>query len=62
MTTLADTTSTETIAPAIVRSRLAIVPDWIEKVLAAAEKAGKHVNYTFACTPFGRYPMSIEVA
>jgi len=52
----------ETLTPDEVRMRLAVVPDWIQRVLDQAREAGMRVEYESLPTPFGTYPIRVRVA
>lgn len=53
--------TTEILTPNQVRERLAIVPTDFEKVLQEAEKNAVNVIYYSKSTPFGIYPMAVEM-
>ena len=52
----------ETLPPDELRQRLAVVPDWVQRVLVRAREEGRMVEYESMPTPFGTYPIRVRVA
>jgi hypothetical protein len=48
--------------PESVRCRLSIVPTSWEKILNEADQKGVKVNYTYKSTPFGTFPLALELS
>jgi hypothetical protein len=57
-----DHTNTRTVEPSAVREAQGLVPDWMERVLAEAEREGMMVEWTRAFLPFGTYTMAVEIS
>lgn len=52
----------EVLNPVSVRCRLSIVPTPMEKILLEAEQKGVKVIYHSKSTPFGTFPLALELS